>query len=231
MAASQRHPARPLSPFAVPLMGGLCTVRNSLRSSSCPSAPAGESYGGSIHTITPSLRWLCRKHLARENPARVFPREALGPAGPRVLCRGKAAEPPRSPPPACWARGQLGFRSPFCRLGWYVHHKLRTDGRAAAYSKCERVVLGSPAGSEPAVSSRHWRLPQASPVPSAPLGFPSTAPPVSHLGISAQPLSRGSPTFLVTGSVWGRGEASPSPPCFDSRCTGKLVRKDAGAHK
>lgn len=132
---------------------------------------------------------------------------------------GQGCRAPPLPSSSLLGKGPAWLPQPFLQAG-LVCSPQATDGLAAAYSKCERVVLGSPAGSEPAVSSRHRRLPQASPVPSAPLGFPSTAPPVSHPGISAQPLSRGSPTFLVTGSVWGRGEALPSPPCFGSRAPG-----------
>lgn len=44
--------------------------------------------------------------------------------GPEARTGSAVKRSPCSLPPACRARVQLGFRSAFCRQGWYVHHKL-----------------------------------------------------------------------------------------------------------
>lgn len=97
-----------------------------------------------------------------------------------MLCWGRAAEPPpRSPPPACRARGQLGFRSPFCRQGWYVHHKLWTAWLPLTVNVSELFWAGR-------LQSRRQQTGRVllAPPPAAgvscfqrALGFPSTDPP------------------------------------------------------
>lgn len=59
LAASQQHPAWPLSPFAVPFKGLLPQSGIPCLSSSCPSAATVESIWGALSTASPSpLHWV-----------------------------------------------------------------------------------------------------------------------------------------------------------------------------
>lgn len=81
----------------MPLMGGLCTVRNSLRSSSCPSAPAGESYGGLHPHHHPRLTLAVQKAPGKRKSSSCVPKGGSGACGAEGAVPGQGCRAPLAP--------------------------------------------------------------------------------------------------------------------------------------
>lgn len=141
--------------------------------------------------------------------------------------------PPRSPPPACRARGQLGFRSPFCRQGWYVHHKLWTAWLPLTVNVSELFWAGRSQSRRQQTGRVLLAPPPAAGVScfQRALGFPSTDPPRARPRHQHDAAVPGFPHLPGLPQCLGEGRSTcHPPPSFASRCARKLARKDTGAH-
>lgn len=147
LAASQQHPAWPLSPFAVPFKGLLPQSGILCLPPAAPVLPQCNQYGGlylqhhPLLTLGAESNWQEKIHLM------CFLSQALGPAVDTgcgaegaVLGQGCRAPPPL-PSSSLPGKGPAWLPQPFLQAG-LVCSPQAMDGLAAAYSKCERAVLG-----------------------------------------------------------------------------------------